>query len=355
MRILEVCPYGMDRPGGVQGQVLAIANALSRRGHEVTVAAPRVIERVEFASWDLGCVGEVSANNSRAPIGISPWVGERLREAMKATGAQVAHVHEPLTPLVGPAACGLRGPFLVATFHRGGGDGWYRAYAAVIKRWRPVPSCAVAVSSVAAATARSVGVHIKAIIPNGVDPARFGGAQQREPGLFLFAGRHEPRKGLDVLLRAWKLGMGRGPARLVVLGEGPQSAKLRVSYGGLGNVEFLGRLCDQETARWMERAEVVVVPSTGGESFGVVLVEAMTAGAVVVASSLASYRDVLGGAGKYFEPGNAQDLARCLQDVAQSRELRATLREKSLSRATRFGIDSVTTRYEEMFEQGVIE
>lgn len=354
MRILEVCPYGMDSPGGVQGQVLALAREFSRRGHEVAVAAPRVAKAAEFLTFDLGRVVVLSANHSRAPIGISSEVKGRLRGAVQATGCQVVHIHEPYTPLVGPLACGLYGPFKVATFHRAGFDGWYRAYAKIVAMWHPVPSCAVAVSPAAAATARSIGISVGAIIPNGVDTAGPCSQEDKDPRLFVFVGRHEPRKGLAVLLHAWEMKLPSPDARLVVLGEGPETTKLKEQYNGLRNVEFLGRLTDDETFRWMQRAQVVVVPSTGGESFGMVLVEAMAAGAVVIASGLAPYRDVLGQAGKYFEPGSAESLAESMSEVTGSPELRAQLIERSRSRVVRFGIDTVADRYEEMFERGVV-
>lgn len=329
MRIALVCPYSLSRPGGVQGQVIGLAGALSSLvtpGGAVAVVAPVDGATPEIAGVDVlpvgGSVG-VPANGSVAPLALDPRAAYRTRSELRRWRPDVVHVHEPLAPLVGWAAIGARLPApRVATLHRAGGAGLYRASGPAGKRLLGRCRAVVAVSAEARATAGPVlGGRPCPVVGNGVDLARFAGAPPAptDGPTVLFVGRHEPRKGLGVLLaamgRAETTGGPEAAGRLWIVGEGPETAELRRRYPDGPRRRWWGRVDDTTLAGLFAGAHVVCAPSIGGESFGVVLLEAMAASAVVVCSAIPGYLAVLGGHGVAVPPGDAPALAAALQAV----------------------------------------
>ena len=345
MRIALVCPYDCTVPGGVQSQVLALARALRARGDEVAVIGPAGpgldglldAEALDGASFfGVGRGVPVAVNGSRAPV--SPWPAamKRTISVLDRFGPDLVHVHEPFVP--GPAlAAVLFAPRpLVGTFHRAGADVAYRAYGHLVGRWAKRLGALTAVSQEASATARVciAGLHREIeLIANGVEVSRLASVEPwpTSAPAVVFVGRHEPRKGLEVLLGAFA-GL-RVPGCLWVLGEGPETARLRGRFAGDSRIEWVGPVDDHERARRVAGAELFVAPSLGGESFGVVLLEAMAAGTAVVASDLPGYRRAAGGAARLVPPGDATALREAIVEVLSDRPERRVLADKGRARA----------------------
>lgn len=360
MRVALVAPYDLAVPGGVQAQVLGLARALSTAGDQVLVVAPGHPSRwplgepigaagARIATAGAGPTLVVPVNGSRAPVARSPLAGVRTRAALAAFAPDVVHVHEPFVP--GPALAAARTGLapVVGTFHRAGADRAYRllgpAFASLARRL----AARVAVSEAARATLESVVGALWAgveILPNAVDLARAAEARADpfpSPGTtVVFVGRHERRKGLEVLLEAFSL--LEGEASLWVVGDGPLRRELEARHAG-ARICFLGRLGDREADRRVAGADVLVAPSLGGESFGVVLLEAMAAGTAVIASDLPGYRLAGGDAARYVPPGSPTALAAGIGELLADRAAREGLAAEGLARASGHGFEALAARY----------
>lgn len=327
MRVALVCPYSLSRPGGVQGQVLGLARALHAAGHDVLVVAPDDtrppgLERSSDgpSRFTAGPSTGVQANGSVAPVALDPRAAWRARRAVARYGAEVVHLHEPFAPAVGYGVLVEHALPSVGTYHRAGEGRGYRL-AAPLARWadgRLDVRCAVS-DAAAATVAAVVGRRPVEVLFNGVEVDRFGGAAPvpSEAPAILFLGRHERRKGLEVLLEAfrrarWPEGMAH-PV-LWVAGDGPETAGLRRRFAGVPGVEWLGVLPDAQVPGRLAGASVLCAPALGGESFGMVLLEAMAAGCAVVASDIPGYRAAAGGHAALVAPGEPEALAVALAD-----------------------------------------
>lgn len=364
MKVALVSPYDLTVPGGVQSHVLHLADELRRAGDQVVVVGPGDGED------HLGVGGSVRMrfNGSVAPIGLTAASHRKTRRALAALGADVVHVHEPMVPFVGWAAATHDVAPTVATFHAWSDQ--VRAYRMLRPMGRRVLrhlDAALAVSPAAAGYhARALGVHPShfGIAPNGVDVARFADATP-DPALanpdrptLLFVGRFEPRKGLEPLLRAFVLLAKRHPGvRLLVVGDGPQAERCRalVPASLRDDVQFLGRVTDDDLAACYASADVFVAPALGGESFGIVLLEAMAAGCAVVASDIPGYRSVLqeGHEGRFARPGDPEALADVLASLVSDPDRVAAMARQG--RATAADYDwpvltaQVRTIYQDVF------
>lgn len=318
-----------------------LANWLTGRGDEVRVVAPLLPEDVPGVA--VGRVISIRANRSVAPISLSGGVASRMEKTLR--WGEVTHVHEPLMPKVGLAALGIAGP-KVATFHADP-PSWvkvvYRGLGPWLRSLISPESLVTAVSRQAAA-ALPARWGPEAIIPNGVRVKIGPQGVERRKGRVAFLGRDEPRKGLDVLLEAWPGIKRRQPhAELVVMGASrPESME---------GVSFLGRVSEEVKERTLRSAEAYVAPNLGGESFGIVLVEAMTAGCAVVASDLLSFRDVAGSAARFFPAGSPRSLGEQVVAVLGDPEFSRRLSFAGRQRAARFSWDEVGPAYRECYEQ----
>ncbi|GGI07291.1 glycosyltransferase family 4 protein [Egicoccus halophilus] len=335
LRIALVSPYDLQVPGGVQSHVAQLAAALRAGGDTVHVLGPGSDQ-----APSLGRALRVPFNGSVAPIVPSPRSLGRLRAQLVDARPDVVHVHEPVVPWAGTAAVRAAVAPVVGTFHA-----WSdrtRAYRSVRPHARRVLdrlAAAVAVSDAAAgyhAEALGVPVGRFRVVPNGVDVARFADAEplpqvvDPERPTLLFVGRLEPRKGLEPLIRAFTLLKTRRPElRLHVVGDGPERdrcqqllpARLRA------DVVFLGRVSAEELPRFFASCDLYVSPALGGESFGIVLLEAMAAGRPLVASDLPGYRSVArdGVQGRLVTPGAPRELAEAIAALLDNPNLRAAM------------------------------
>lgn len=351
MRIGLVCPYSLTLPGGVQGQVLALARALRALGHPTRVLGPSDGPPPEPGVTALGRSVALAANGSMAPIAPEPACARRALAALADEEFDVVHLHEPLVP--GPCLTMLvvADVPLVGTFHAAGMSAAYRWAGRPLAWAARRLSARCAVSEEAAALARRALGGGYEVLPNGVEVSHFAEAEPwpTEGPTILFLGRHEPRKGLAVLIDA----LGRLPSdiRLWVAGDGPETARLRAAAGGDPRVSWLGRISDSERASRLRGAQVLCAPSIHGESFGVVLLEAMAAGAAVVASDLTGYAAVARGGREavLIPPGDAAALARSLELVLTEPERAAALVGAGRARAQELSMDRLAERYVERY------
>ena len=348
MKILQVCPYSLSRPGGVQSQVIGLARELRKDNIDTRILAPcdgpppvpGVIAVGESILWEN--------NGSVAPIATSTAVARRTIDALALFAPDVVHVHEPMVP--GPSLTILLGyhGVMVSTHHISGHIGRDWAMPTVRANMDRVAR-RVAVSSSAEATAVGSFGGDYEVLWNGVEVDRFVNATPTpsdRPAVF-FCGRHEERKGLSVLLDAWE-GIERN-AVLWVAGAGPQTEGLKAR--DVANVEWLGVVSDAERNERLRGATVFCAPAIGGESFGVVLLEGMAARTAVVASDIDGYRNVAthGLDAEMVKP-NDGDALRCgLRRVFDDAALQATLIDGGIHKADEFSMTRLARRYGEIY------
>ncbi|HUR18676.1 MAG TPA: glycosyltransferase family 4 protein [Acidimicrobiales bacterium] len=352
MRIGLVCPYSLSFPGGVQGQVLAQARVLRGLGHQVRVLAPCDDAPPEAGVTPLGRSVPFASNGSVAPLAPDPACGRRLLQALHDEAFDIVHLHEPLCPGPPLVALAFAKQPLVGTFHRSGDSLVYAVLrpAAVAVARRLVVRCAVSEDARSTA-ARALGGSYEVLF-NGIEVERLAKATPWPTigPTILFLGRHEPRKGLSVLIES----MAFLPAdiRLWVAGEGAESAGLRAATADDPRIEWLGRINDAEAASRLRGADAFCAPSIHGESFGVVLLEAMAASTPIVASDLAGYRNVAAPDvhAVLVAPGDAAALAGGLRRVLGDRALAGRLVAAGEARASDLSMDRLAERYLELYE-----
>lgn len=355
MRIGLVCPYSLSLPGGVQGQVLGLGKALRRLGIDARILAPCDGPPPDTAVTPLGNSIPTASNGSMAAIAPDPSAALRTIRALRDEQFDVVHIHEPLAP--GPSLTALLfndGP-IVGTFHRSGDSGWYDALKPLI-RWRAKQlTIRAAVSEEARDTAQRALGGTYELVWNGIDIDLYQHAKPWpvEGPVVMFVGRHEPRKGLAVLIEAMRL--VESDVRVWIAGEGPETGRLRQATAGDSRFEWLGLISEQEKIRRLRAADVLCAPSLHGESFGVILLEGMAAGTPVVASDLKGYRRVArpGIDALAAPPGDAKALAAALRIALDGGPDVKDMVENALERASQFSLDSLAETYTEMYARAL--
>lgn len=350
-----VSPYDYASQGGVTEHIKHLSAELKAAGHRTRILAPFSTERAELPEdvYALGAVTPVPANGSIARISLSPDLGRTIKAILRTERFDVIHAHEPLMPAVPLLVLRHSTSPNVGTFHAFGD--FSTAYALsrpILRRFFDRLDGRIAVSEAAFDYVSQYFGGDFEIIPNGVDASRFGAElppvqwlRDGRPTL-LFVGRfEEPRKGLRWLLQALPYVEPYFPdLRLVVAGSGdPEefaewlplrdySRTDRVVYrssGSASEVVFTGFLPAEDLPRYYQSCDIYCAPSTGGESFGVVLLEAMAAGKPVLASRIQGYAGVLthGREGFLTEPKNPASIANGIIRLLSDRELRARMSE----------------------------
>ncbi len=354
VRIGLVCPYSLTVPGGVQTQVLGLARALRAHGHPTRVMAPCDGPPPDAWVTPLGNSIPTAANGSIAPVAPDLPAQLRLIRAANDEAFDVINVHEPLGPGVCITTCVVKPAPLVGTFHAAGVSGAYKSLRPMV-RWlagRLDLRCAVSADAEELASTYLRGSYERVF--NGIEIPAFAEAEPTpsdgRPTIF-FLGRHEERKGLEVLLTA----MTHLPrdVRLWVAGDGPDTDALVRRTSGDPRVEWLGRITDAEKASRMRGASVYCAPSLRGESFGVVLLEAMAAGTPIVASDLPGYRNVArpGTDALLTPPGDADALADALRSILVDGDRARDLVGSGRERAEQFSMDRLAERYLDLYAQ----
>ena len=327
MRIGMVCPYSFDYPGGVQAHILDLARVFTEEGHHVEVLGPgtELAREQDLPSYVTlsGPAVALSYNGSTAPLSFGPRAFRAVREFLNRGNFDVVHIHEPNAPSLSLITLMLAREPVVATYHASAA----RSLALTIARpfLRPLLERIQAGISVSEMSRRWQVEQLggdPVLIPNGVDTGRLRGKGNVDKHAHIaFLGRiDEPRKGLPTLLSALQL-METSP-RVSVIGGG--------EHEPTPGVDFVGRVSDEEKAAILGSADIYVAPNTGGESFGIVLVEAMAAGCAVVASDLEAFAAVCDAdsdepAGELFPVGDARALAAILDRLMRDDEARGAL------------------------------
>ena len=330
LRVGIVCPYSFDAPGGVQFHIRDLAEALMAQGHTVSVLAPADDDTpIPDYITSAGKAIPVKYNGSVARMTFGPRTAAKVRRWLKEGQFDILHLHEPVTPSLGMLALWIAQGPIVGTFHTAliRSRALQMAYPLVRQSLEKI-SARIAVSEDARRTLVEHMGGDAVVIPNGVYVEKFASAVSHpdwtgtsDAPTIAFLGRlDEPRKGLPVLTAAIPEILARVPgARFLVAGRGDdgRAAALEALGEHARSVEFLGSITDEEKAQLLSSVDLYVAPQTGGESFGIVLVEAMSAGACVVASDLGAFERVLddGRAGFVFRVGDSPDLARVVLDA----------------------------------------
>ncbi len=338
MKVGLVSPYDLGRHGGVQDQVLQLGRWLEEDGHEVVIAGPGV---GPTGTVSLGDPTVITVNGAAAPIRLDPRVGATLGAAV--AGCDVVHVHEPLMPMVGLAAGRLRATTLVGTFHADPSTAIRRVYRwgrpalrTILRRFDTLTAVSPVAAGAVAPFARTVEV------PNGIDMRQFVAS----PGVarrVAFLGRDDPRKGLDVLLRAWPRVVAEIPDAELVVAAGDRRENLV-------GASFIGAVDSDAKRRLLSDAAVFCAPNLGGESFGIILTEAMASQCAVVASALPAFAHVLADTGVLVKPGDDVGLAQSLITLLRDSDRIARLQNAGLGRVRRFDRIAVLTAYRTTYE-----
>jgi phosphatidylinositol alpha-mannosyltransferase len=362
VKIGLVTPYVYPLPGGVNQHVRYLYENLRNRGHDVRIlTSSHGLQRAsEGDVIRLGKGFSMPANGSMGTVTFSPRYLTQVREVLDREAFDLLHFHEPFVPFLSPIVLRLSQSVNIATFHAYGG--WSPAYefgSRVMGAYAERLHGRIAVSAAARHFIDRYFPGDYRVIPNGVDTGRFERAvpiarwQDGTPNI-LFVGRFEPRKGLLDLLKAFRiLRRADVPARLLVVGGGPQEREVRryVMTRGLGGIEFLGRVSDDERDALFKTADVYCSPATGRESFGIVLLEAMAAGTAIVCSDIHGYKGVVrrGREALLVPPHDPKALAAALQELLTDPERRARMGASGVERADQFSWERVTAKVEEHY------
>ena len=362
MRIGIVCPYSWDVPGGVQFHVRDLAEVLVGRGYDVSVLAP-ADDDTPLPSYVVpaGRAVPVPYNGSVARVNFGPISAARVRRWLREGEFDVLHIHEPATPSLSVLACWAATGPIVATFHTANLRS--RAMLAAYPILEPALEKISARIAVSEDARRTLVEHMggdAVLIPNGVFVDRFARAEPQpawrgDAGTVGFIGRlDEDRKGLPTLLAAFgEVVAARPGVRLFVAGRGDvDEVGEDLAPGVRAAVTFLGQVSEQDKARLLRTVDVYVAPNLGGESFGIILVEALAAGAPVLASDLDAFRRVLddGRVGVLFPTGDVSALATALSGLLDDPARRAALRLAGSGWVRRYDWDTVVSDLVAVYE-----
>ncbi len=366
MRIGIVCPYSWDVAGGVQFHIRDLATELIARGHEVSVLAPaeNAAALPEFIV-PTGAAIPIRYNGSVARLAFGPRVAREVRAWLKAGNFDVLHVHEPFLPSLSIIAVVNAACPVVSTHHAAMDRSRAMDFASpMVRGVLERISARIAVSQEARRTAVQYLGGDAYVIPNGVYTESFAQAQidarfagtADAPALGFLGRIDEPRKGLPVVARAFPAIVEAYPnVRLFVAGVGNHEAA-RARFGRhADHVEFLGPVSEEDKAAMLASVDLYLAPNTGGESFGIILIEAMSAGAFVVASDIPAFQAVLG-TGRYgaqFANDDADELAATVIESLARPERRAETCAAARLEARRYDWSAVASQVLAVYETAV--
>ena len=360
LKIGMVSPYGWDLPGGVQIHIRDWAEYFMAKGHEVSVLTPAIEDEL-LPSWvqSSGRPLAIPYNGAVARVSFGPVATLRVRKWISEGDFDLLHLHEPAIPSLSLLACwAAEGP-MVGTFHATAPR--QKAIFAVGPILEPAIeklSARIAVSEMARETLTEHLETNAIVIPNGINHEFFKGAKANPEWMgssIGFVGRFdEPRKGLDILIKAIPEIVKDNPdLRIIVAGPGESEDVLKGVEQSIRNrFVFLGRISDEEKARLLKSVDLYVAPNTGGESFGIILAEAMAAGTAVAASDLPAFRAVLndGKAGAMFIKEDSKDLARVVNNLLLNKDLNNALGNSGQEWSKRYDWENVAHQIENVYQ-----
>ena len=327
LKIGMVCPYGWDTPGGVQIHIKELAEWLIDNGHEVSVLAPMTEDSksVEKFVISAGRPVPIPFNGSIARVLFGPLASSRVKQWIENGEFDLLHIHEPAIPSISLLAGWAGEGAIVATFHAS--TARLRAFNAIATALDPLIERIlgkIAVSEIARATLKERFNTEAVVIPNGIHVEKFNSAtpnpKWNQPFNLGFLGRfNESRKGLDVLVSALPAVISKYPqTKLLVAGPGDEADALKRIPKHLHKyIEFLGPITEEEKGQFFKSIALYVAPNTGGESFGIILGEAMACGTPIIASDLPAFKALLEGGkyGRLFESENPESLSAAINDL----------------------------------------
>jgi len=354
-----VSPYALSVHGGVQEQVVSMSRTLANRGHDVLVITA---DESDSSFYDtpatvvqLGALFSLPANGSRAPITLSRQARRAALRAVADFDPDIVHVHEPFAPMLGYRILASHRWPTVATFHRSGGFSWLR-YCRRLFRWgRAGIDRAVSVSNAAAATAEhDFGISTEVEF-NGIDVMRLRRAARHKPAqtTIVTVGRLEERKGVATLIEAVLLHNEQRPDDswlLDIVGAGPERQRLEALAQGSDRIRFRGALDHERKNELLRSASVVVCPALRGESFGIVLLEAMACEVPVVASAIDGYRQAAGGHCFLTPPGEASALE---STIAGALHASSSWVADAAAYASQWSMDALVDLYETHYQEAI--
>jgi phosphatidylinositol alpha-mannosyltransferase len=362
MKIGLVTPYVYPLPGGVTQHVQYLYGNLRLRGHDVRIlTSSHGLQRA--SEGDIIRIGKgfsMPVNGSVGTITLSPRFISQVRDMLEREQFDLLHFHEPFVPFLSPVVLRLSTSVNVATFHAYGGfSPSYEFGRRAMRGYAARLHGRIAVSGAAKHFIERYFPGEYKVIPNGVDIDRFQRSVpiarwQDGTSNILFVGRFEPRKGLLELLKAYRLLHKSGcDCRLLVVGSGPLAREARryVATRRLRGVEFLGRVSDEEKAQLFRTADVYASPATGGESFGIVLLEAMASGTAIVASDIHGYKGVVrrGREALLVPPRDPKALAIAIGRLLGDDEERRAMGDAGRLRAEEFSWPRVTAKVDDFY------
>ena len=364
LRIGIVCPYSWDVPGGVQNHIRDLAEFLINNGHYVEVLAPAT-ESTELPDYVVSAGRAVSIpyNGAVARVLFGVGANSRVRNWINDGDFDLLHLHEPAIPSLSLLACWAGEGAMVGTFHAAAK--YQKAIVAIGPILEPVIEKLSARIAVSESARLTLTAHLETdaiVIPNGIyaDNYRDGSARAEWQGNTIgFLGRfEEDRKGLPVLLDALPIISRFIPdIRVLIAGPGDSEEVLAKVDPQLRNrVEFLGKISEEDKADFLASVSLYIAPNTGGESFGIILAEAMAGGATVVASDIPAFADVLGGGefGALFESENSESLAKVIIDLLRDDQKRKDLAIAGAEHAQRFDWSQVGEEIFEVYELAMV-
>lgn len=358
-----VCPYGWDAPGGVQAHIADLRQYLVNKGHSVSVLAPTADEDA-LPDWVVSAGKPISIpyNGAVARVLFGPVAFAKVKQWISDNEFDLLHLHEPAIPSISLLACwAAEGP-MVGTFHASAKK--QKASFAIVPILEPVIEKLTARIAVSEAARETLIAHLETdavVIPNGIYAAKMAGKVRPEwSGETLgFMGRfNEPRKGLKVLIDALPIISRFLPdIKVLVAGPGdPEEFLKEIDPELRSRIQFLGKLSEEEKADFMSSVGAYVGPNTGGESFGIILAEALAGGAAVVASDIPAFAAVLqdGKYGKLFKSEDSTDLAKVIIELFRNKESRDQLAREGQKYAQKFDWDVVANDIFEVYEMAVV-
>ena len=364
LKIGIVCPYSWDTPGGVQNHIRDLAEFLIDAGHEVSVLAPAIDEnKLPDYVVNAGKPISIPYNGAVARVLFGPVAFARVRQWISQGDFDLLHLHEPAIPSISLLACWAADGPMVGTFHAAAKrQKIIFAIGPILEPAIEKLSARIAVSEAARLTLTDHLDTDAVIIPNGIYANRYTEGKRIEKwsgNTIGFIGRfEEPRKGLSVLVDALPVISRFAPdVKVLVAGPGdPADVIEDIDPQLRQRFEFLGKISEDEKADFMSSVAVYVAPNTGGESFGIILAEALAGGACVVASDIPAFDDLLGQGefGALFESESATELAKVVIDLLRDENKRKELSSRGKERAKLFDWTVVAQQIYSVYEMSIV-
>ena len=364
LKIGIVCPYSWDTPGGVQNHIRDLAEFLISAGHSVSVLAPAIDETLlpDYVT-SAGKPISIPYNGAVARVLFGPVAFSRVRTWISEGEFDLLHLHEPAIPSISLLACWAGEGPMVGTFHAAAKrQKIIFAIGPILEPAIEKLSARIAVSEAARLTLTDHLDTDAVVIPNGIYAEKFKQGQPRDTwqgNTLGFIGRfEEPRKGLKVLMEALPVIARFAPdVRVLVAGPGdPQEILNEIDPQLRQRFEFLGRITEEEKADFMSSVSLYVAPNTGGESFGIIVAEALAGGACVVASDIPAFDDLLGHGqfGALFTNEDSTQLAKVVIDLLRDVDKRKQLSIAGKTRAEKFDWNVVAQQIFSIYEMAMV-